>query len=288
MILVVGGTGSLGGKIVDRLVAEGESVRVLARPTSHSSPLREAGVEVVIGDLTDAPTLAPACEGATVVITTASATRRGDDSPENVDQRGSQNLIDAAQSAGVDRFVFTSTIGASADSPVPAFRAKGIAEEHLRNSGIDYAILHANAFMDVWFGMMIEMPIATGQPVTLVGESRRRHSFIAERDLAAFAIAAARHPAARNNVLTLGGPEPLTFRDVVAAYEEALGRPIAVRSVDPGAPIPGLPEPVWGIAAALETFDSPIPMEETARVYGVPLTSAREFARQSNLAAVAR
>jgi NADH dehydrogenase len=71
----------------------------------------------------------------------------------------------------------------------------------------------------------------------------------------------------------------VTLRDVVGAYERATGRPIPIRSVAPGEPIPGVPEPVWALAASLETFDSPVAMEETSRTYGVRLTSVADFAR---------
>jgi NADH dehydrogenase len=278
MILVVGATGSLGGRIAHELLARGDAVRVLVRPTSDHASLAAAGAEVVIGDLKDPASLLRACEGVDAVITTATMSRRGDDSPENVDMRGNINLIDAAKQARVRQFVFVSTQGASPDHPVPVFRAKGVAEQHLRESGLSYTILQPDAFMDVWFGMLIEAPSLSGQPVTLVGESLRRHSFVAEKDVAAFAANAVRVPDAKDTTLAIGGPEGLTFRDVVRAYEEAGGRKIPVRSVAPGEPIPGVPEPVWGIAAALEEYDSVIPMEETARRYGVAPTSARAFA----------
>jgi len=218
------------------------------------------------------------------VISTASMSKRGDDTPENLDLRGNQHLIDAARRAGVRHFVLVSTLGASIDSPVPVFRAKAGAEAHLKASGLEYTILQPTAYMDVWFPMLIEMPVSIGQPVTLVGESRRRHSFIAERDVAHFAVAAPAPPAARNVTLVIGGPDALTFRDAVHAYEEAIGRPIPIRSVAPGAPIPGVAEPVWPIAAALESFDSPVPMEDTSRRFGVSLTSALDFARHSAIA----
>lgn len=278
MILVVGATGSLGGRITHDLLERGDTVRVLARPTSNYAPLAAAGAEVVLGDLRDPPSLRRACEGVDAVITTATMSKRGDDSPENVDQRGNVALVDAAKQAGVRQFVFVSTQGASPDHPVPVFRAKGIVEKHLRASGVTYTILQPDAFMDVWFAMLIEAPLASGQPVTLVGESRRRHSFVAERDVAAFAAAAVRSPDAHDTILAIGGPEGLTFRDVVRAYEEAGRRSIDIRTVAPGDPIPGLPEPVWGIAAALESFDSVIPMEDTARRFGVTPTAARTFA----------
>ncbi|MGI8844098.1 MAG: SDR family oxidoreductase, partial [Gemmatimonadaceae bacterium] len=161
----------------------------------------------------------------------------------------------------------------------PLFRLKAAVENYLRESGMTYTILQPNAFMDVWFGMLIEMPIHSGMPVTLVGDSKRRHSFVAERDVAAFAVSAVGHTAARDATILIGGPDAITFCDAVRMYEQALGRTIEVRSVAPGDPIPGLPEPVWGIAAGLESYDSEIPMEETARIYGVPPTSALDFAR---------
>jgi NADH dehydrogenase len=121
------------------------------------------------------------------------------------------------------------------------------------------------------------MPILSGQPVTLVGESRRRHSFIAEQDVAAFARAAVRNDGDSDTVL-LGGPEGVTFRDAVRAYEEAIGRAIEVRSVAPGEPLPGLPAHVSALAASFESFDNIVPMDELAARYEVALTSIRRFA----------
>jgi uncharacterized protein YbjT (DUF2867 family) len=284
MVLVAGATGSLGGKIVRDLLASGETVRALVRPATDSSALRAAGVEVVPGDLTDMASLGRACDQVEVVVSTATATKRGDDTVENVDLAGSRNLVEAARAARVRRFVYVSTMGASPENPSPLFRAKGQVEQELRKSGMEYAILQPDAFMDVWFGMLVEMPIASGWPVTLVGDSRRRHSFVAEKDVAAFAAAAVRHPDAKNQTIVIGGPEAVTFRQVVGYYEDAMGRKIAVRSVAPGEPIPGLPEVVWGIAAALESYDSPVEMEEMAQRYGVRLTGVEEFARNSSVA----
>ncbi|HJU64537.1 MAG TPA: SDR family oxidoreductase [Gemmatimonadaceae bacterium] len=279
MILVVGATGSLGGRIARMLVERGETVRALTRSPANGAPLRDAGAEVVIGDLKDPASLERACEAVDVVIATASASKTGDDTIENVDLQGNQNLIDAALTAGVRHFIFVSTVGASPEHPAPLFRAKAAAEARLRDCGMTYTILQPNAFMDVWFPMLVEMPALSGQPVTLVGEAKRRHSFVAEQDVASFAVAAVSNPASRNATIVIGGPEPVTFRDVVRAYEEATGKTFTVRSVAPGDPIPGLPPVVWGLAAALESYDSPIPMEETARKYGIELTGVRELAR---------
>ena len=136
-----------------------------------------------------------------------------------------------------------------------------------------------NAFMDVWIGMVVGMPALAGQPVTLAGEGNRKHSFISAANVAQFTVAAMGHPSAKNQQLVLGGPEPLSFRDATAVYESVLGRTIPVRSVLPGEPIPGLPESTWGIAAGFDMYDSPVDMTETARTFGVKLTSLEEFVR---------
>jgi uncharacterized protein YbjT (DUF2867 family) len=288
MLLIAGATGSLGNKITLGLLERGDTVRILARPSSNHASLKSAGAEVAIGDLKDPDSLDRACQGVEVVISTATASKRGDDAIENVDLQGNQNLITAAERAGVKHFIFVSTLAASTDSPVPLFRAKAVAEQRLREGPMMHTILQANGFMDVWFPMLIESPAMSARPITLVGESRRRHSFVAEQDVAAFAIAAVRNPAARNATIAVGGPEPLTFRDVVRAYEEASGRTYQVRGVAPGEPIPGLPDFVSGLAASLESFDSMVPMAETARQYGVVLTNVRAFAKSRVVALAAR
>jgi uncharacterized protein YbjT (DUF2867 family) len=76
----------------------------------------------------------------------------------------------------------------------------------------------------------------------LVQQGRRQHSFISNRDVAAFAAAAVGNPAARNEYLTIGGPEPLTWHDVVEVYERTLGRSVPVEFVALGEPVPGLPD----------------------------------------------
>lgn len=281
MILVVGGTGSLGGRVARGLIEQGETVRALVRPASEYQALADAGADLVVGDLRDPDSLARACEGVEIVVTTANSARRGgEDTVESVDRDGNRALIDAAGAAGVQRFVFVSALGADPASPVPFLRAKGETEAYLRGSGLHHTIVSPNVFMDSWFTMLVEGPVSAGEPVTLVGEAARRHSFVAEEDVARFILAAVRHPAAVDTTLVVGGPDPLSWRDVVGIYEKATGRTIEVRTIAPGQPIPGLPEVVSQLAAGFETYDSPIPMDEAAATYGVSLTSARDFARR--------
>ena len=277
MILVVGATGQLGGLIVRTLLSEGRAVRILARQESTWQPLEAAGAQVAIGDLKSRPTLDAACEGVDVVVTTAnSAQRAGVDTTQTVDTDGNRQLIDAARQAGVKQFVFVSAFGVTLESPVPLFRAKALTEAYLRSSGLAYTILAPDVFMDVWIPMVVG-PALRGLPVTIVGDGRRKHSFIAVQDVAAFAAAAVDSPAAMNRHLPLGGPAAVSWRDVIAAFERALGRDVPVVTLTPGQPLPGLPEAIGQLMAGLESYDSVIPMAETTRAFGVTQTNLDQF-----------
>jgi NADH dehydrogenase len=278
MILVAGATGQLGGFVTRRLLANGEPVRVLVREGSPWQALQAAGAQISLGDLKNRATLDAACAGVDVVITTAnSALRGGADNTQTVDTDGNRNLIDAARSAGARQFIFVSAFGVSIDSPVPLFQAKARTEAYLRSSGLAYTILAADGFMDVWLPMIVLGPVFDGRPVTIVDEGRRKHSFIAVQDVASFAIAAIGHPEAMNRHLPLGGPEAVSWRDVIAIFERRIDREIPVVSLAPGQPLPGLPDIVSGLMAALETYDSVIEMAATAKAFGVRQTSVDQF-----------
>jgi hypothetical protein len=94
------------------------------------------------------------------------------------------------------------------------------------------------------FPIIVGSALAAGQPVSLVRGGRARHSFIAVDDVAEFAVRVVGHPAATGQRLVVGGPEPLTWADIVARTAAILGRPLPVRSIEPGEPIPTLPAPV--------------------------------------------
>ena len=293
MILVVGATGVVGGMIARGLLEQGKEVRVLVRRDSPSSQLVqqglatsaeeliEAGARPVHGDLRDRASLDVAVEGVETLVTSAnSAFRGGADDPQSVDLKGNRNLIEAARDAGVGHFIFVSLLGADPDHPAPFMQAKARSESALRESGMDHTILAPTAFMEVWPAMVVGMPVLQGQTVTLVGEGSRHHSFVSNRDVAAFAVAAVDNAAAHNQYLAIGGPEALTWREVVATYERVLERSIPVEYVAIGEPVPGLPDPMPAMLAGMETYDSVVEMEETSRTFGVPLTTLETFVRE--------
>jgi nucleoside-diphosphate-sugar epimerase len=87
-------------------------------------------------------------------------------------------------------------------------------------------------------------------------------------------------PQGRNQYLALGGPQPLSWHDVVASYVQALDRELPVNWMWLGELVPGLPESMSVLLAAQETYDSDVPMKETATAYGGQPTSLEEFVRR--------
>ncbi|MEX1183273.1 MAG: SDR family oxidoreductase [Gemmatimonadota bacterium] len=281
MILVVGATGALGGIVARTLLTAGQPVRVLVRTGSQYSELVAAGARPVVGDLKDPVSLIAACAGVTTVVTTANSTGRGGaDTIDSVDRLGNRALVDAAYRAGVEHFVFVSALGASADGPVDFMRAKAETESHIRASGMSYTILQPDAFMEVWFGMLIGMPLQQGRPIVLIEPARARHSFLSIQDVAAFTAAAAAKPEGRNQIVPVGGPSVMSWRDVVAVAGDVLEQQLAVEYVPAGTPLPGLPDIVSQLAASFETHESVLQMDATAVSFGVRLTSAADCLRR--------
>jgi len=282
MILLVGGTGQLGGRIARELLSKGVAVRALCRSGSGYGALQRMGAEIAVGDLKDPASLSAACAGAETVLTTANSVRRGGaDTVAAVDAGGTRALIDAAAQAGVAHVVLTSVYGASVDSPIPFVAAKAANEAHLRASGMAWTILAANAFMESWPGQVVGAPAMAGREIVLVGEGLRRHAFIAEHDVAQFAVAAVLNPAARNRHLSLGGPAALSWLDVVRHYEEALGRPLPVRHVAPGAAVEGIVPTLLAPLAWHDTFDSDFDTSAIASELGVTQTPLAAWMRAS-------
>jgi NADH dehydrogenase len=244
------------------------------------------GAEPAFGDLKDAASLDAACRGCSQVITTANSARRGGvDNVESVDRDGTRRLIDAAVKAGVRHVVYTSVLGADPASPIPFLAAKAQTEAHLRASGLSWTILAPNAFMESWPLMVVGGPAAARQPVTLVGSGQRRHTFVAEADVAAFGVAAISDARAIGRHIPIGGPDALSWRDVVAVYERVLRRRLEVRFVAPGEPVPGVPPAVAPLLAAMDTYDTVFDAAAVAAELGITLTPLETVVRQSLAAA---
>jgi uncharacterized protein YbjT (DUF2867 family) len=224
MNLVIGSTGLLGMEICRQLRTAGRPTRALVRRTGDvgkRTELQQLGCELATGDLKDPISLSAACKGVHAVFSTASSTfsRQEGDSIHTFDELGQLALIGAAETAGVRRVVFVS-FQAKPEYPCPLSLAKQAVEQRLQLSGLDYVILQASYFMEVWLTPRLGFDPCNGK-VRIYGEGTRRLSWVSYKDVARLSAAAADDERARKQVLEVGGPEALSPREVVRMFEAA-------------------------------------------------------------------
>lgn len=282
MNLVVGATGTLGGRITRGLLEQGKDVRILVRDPSPSVELApmglataagtlvEAGAQLINGDLTDRASLDAACAGVDTVITTATSAKRDGDL-EAVDLQGTRNLIDAAGEAGASQFIYTSAYGSAVGHAMPMLHVKGSCEQALVQSGLTWTILQPAILYEVLVNMVIGIPLRAGEPVSLIEDGSHRHAYISEADVAAFAVAAVDNPAAYEARLEMGGPS-YSWCEIVDAAGRALGRELPVRFVPPGGELPLLDPGISGWLSSFETYEDFVDMGDLPDQFGVELT----------------
>lgn len=227
-LLLCGGTGGLGGRIATRLTAHGVVFRALVRPASDTARLRSLGADLAVGNLTDRASLDHAMGGIRTVVTTANSmtpTLAGDRSGsiDSVDARGNENLIRAAEAAGVERFVFVSAAGLS-DRMVdlsPFLAAKRQTERTLLASRLRAVIVQPAPFQETWTSA--EAGIRPDKRRAVVfGRGRAPWSDVAIDDVAE-ACARLATMADPPEVVQLGGPEELTRQQLIDALGRAYG-----------------------------------------------------------------
>lgn len=232
-VAVAGGTGFVGGAIVDELVRRGERVVVL----SHRPRIARAGlsdrVEVRTADVNGDPAaLDAALAGVDALVIALAFPNAPMENPakgwtyEHVDADGTAALVAAAGRAGVGRLVYISGAGAAEHAPRSWFRAKWRAEQAVRSSGIAYTIVRptwiygpGDVSLNRFLGFARWLPF-----VPLTGSGRQLLAPVFINDVARLAADSLRDPAATNQVFELGGPDTMTMREVVATALEVAGK----------------------------------------------------------------
>lgn len=220
-ILVVGATGTLGRQVVRRALDEGYKVRCLVRSPKKAGFLREWGAELVPGNLCQPQTLPQALVGVSAVIDAATA-RPTDLTIKQVDWDGKIALIQAAKTAGVERFIFFSLLDAEKYPDVPLMEIKRCTELFLAEAGLNYTILRLCGFMQ---GLISQyaVPILDGQAVWVTGESSPI-AYMDTQDIARFAIHALSVPETEKQTFPVVGSRAWSAEEIINLCERLSGR----------------------------------------------------------------
>ena len=215
MILVIGGSSKIGSTLLDLLVNQNGSVRMLVR--DHRERSRAVvGVEVVTGDLAEKPSLNAAMGGIDKVFLLSSP------HPDAVTWHA--NAIDAARESGVRLVVRSSILGAGGAATGEFITSHTASDEYLAASGVDYVILRPNLFQQNVPESTIPSIDASGQFYVNAGDAKL--SMVDTRDVAAVAAAVLTEPGHEGATYDITGPEALSYHDVAIRLSEALGRDI--------------------------------------------------------------
>ena len=244
-VLITGATGLLGGHLIRELRERGETIRALVLPGENADRLLAQGVEVVRGDVTDARTLGPAVTAIELIFHLAGMMGVWRPLAEYrlVNVTGSANLYQAAQQAGVRRFVHTSShtvygLGhgrflteqdALRPDPDPYSLTKAEGDRLLRrlmlSSQVETVILRPGTFFGpgdrLHFGRMAQK-VKDGKGVIL-GRGDNALPFCYVSDVVQGFLLAAYHPQAPGNVYNITNDRPLTQLEMFNAIADAVG-----------------------------------------------------------------
>ncbi len=228
MIFVTGGTGFVGQALIRHLVETGRPVRTLIRPSPHSPNLpRGVSVDVAVSAITDERGLRAAMVGVDTIYHLASAEWIGARaSLLETDIQGTQAVVRAAVDAGVKRIFYVSHLGADRASAYPVLKAKAIAEEFIRRSGLDFTILRSAIVFGPHDGLTTGLArILQSIPFFFLmpGNGTTLLQPLWIEDLVTCLVWSLEDAETSNRTIEVGGPEYLTFDQVVHLVMQAIG-----------------------------------------------------------------
>lgn len=222
MLLITGATGYIGRYLVARLVSEGERPRCLVRDPKKAAAILPADkVELVQGDTTQASTLAAALQGVDTVIHAAFMTADRKESPgnhyEETNVKGTQNLVSAAKTAGVQKIIEVSGLGTRPDKPGSYMQGRYLSEKMVIDSGLQWTIIRPSVlfgkgapFIKGLTDLLQSAPV-----VPLIGGGKLMFQPIYVEDVVTVIVKVLHDPQTTNGkIYTIGGPDYYSFEQV--------------------------------------------------------------------------
>ncbi len=226
MILVTGGTGFVGNHLITRMRKERIPVRAIVRNPDKAQGLKDLGVEVVKGDISDTASLEDATTGVERVIHLVGIIQEAPGATfEGVHVDGTRNLLAAARKSRVRHFFYQSALGTRPNAKSEYHKTKWAAEELVRASGIPYTILRPSLIYgagDLFTIRLSEMiRLSPLLPVIGSGSSKIQPIFI--NDVVTCMLKAVTSDCCLNEIYEIGGPDQLSYEEVTIAIADTMG-----------------------------------------------------------------
>lgn len=215
-VLVTGGTGFTGSRLIPLLLKSGFQVRAFVRPTSDRSPLSSFEVEWAIGDFANPETFIAALRGVDALINIAS-----------LGFGHAESILKSMKEAGVKRGLFISTTAIFTQLNAGSKSIRIAAEEAIQTSGLDYTILRPTMIYgtprdrNMWRLIRL-LKITPIMPIFGDGESLQQPIFV--DDVAQAVLLALQNDATIRKSYNIAGKAPLTYNEVIDTVASALGK----------------------------------------------------------------
>lgn len=227
MIFIAGASGFVGGHLVADLIAKGHKTTCLARSDKAKQSLSAKGVEVITGDITQPDTLKDVLQPDDFVIHLVGIIEeKGKASFQSIHVEGTANLVSEAKRAGVRHFFYQSALGADINSWSGYLKTKAEAEEIVKTSGLNYTIFRPSLIIGPWDGFtkkMMEM-IKLSPVMPIPGEGKARFQPVYIKDWLRCINAVIENPAQFISTYDIGGPEHLSYTEIVGKLSKTMGR----------------------------------------------------------------
>lgn len=292
-VLVTGGTGFIGPKVVHALRAHGREVRALVRRPERATQLAAWGAELVSGDVTEPASLRTAVDGCTHVVHLVSILKGNPSDFNRVMTQGTADLIAAAKDAGIERFVLMSALGTTETTKdtVPYFAAKWAMEQQTARSGLEYTIFRPGFVFGRDGGALplFIKQVKYSPVVTVIGSGLQRIQPIWVEDVAEYFARGVDHPQAANRTFEIGGPDVVTWNELYSRIAKALGKRRKLVHIPPGLARTGARLTQWAPGAPLttdqiamiEAGDNVATRSDAVDTFGLPLVPLDEQLRRA-------
>jgi uncharacterized protein YbjT (DUF2867 family) len=216
-VVVTGASGAVGRTLIPLLLERGSEVRAVVRRREAAESLRGLGAKAAVCRLGDADALEAVMQGVHTVVHLAGGLELPDDAAYVESNHSTARwVLEAAAEAGATRFLFMSYPWAAPDSPNAYLRAKGAAEDDVRSSDLQHAIVRSTHVYGPRCRWLEEMRAAARRPVALVvGDGTQRVAPVYVRDVARVLVAADDRAHAVAGTFGLQGPDVVSVDTLI-------------------------------------------------------------------------